>query len=81
MAMEQLSAEATPFRETKHETLFKNIANVTLRGTTFNATHMDKFLNSEYGERTHQSVIENKLAPATEKSAVPSGPLPSEIAP
>lgn len=57
--MQSLGEEETPFRQSKHETLFKNVANVTLRGTTFNAQHMDRFLNSNYGERTYQSVMES----------------------
>jgi hypothetical protein len=53
--MQNLVEEETPFRQSKHEALFKNVANVTLRGTTFNASHMDKFLNSGYGDKTYQS--------------------------
>ena len=72
--MRQLTEEDTPFRESKHETLFKNVANVTLRGTTFNATHLDKFLNSNYGEKTGQSVIETKVSPIKEQSLRSVGP-------
>jgi hypothetical protein len=32
--------------------LFKNAANVSLRGNTFDATHMDKFLGSNFGDRS-----------------------------
>jgi len=34
--------------------IFKNAANVSLRGSTFDATHMDKFLSSGFGEKSIQ---------------------------
>ena len=40
----------TPFRPTHTQTVFKNTANLQLRGKTYDATHMDKFLGSEFGE-------------------------------
>jgi hypothetical protein len=64
----------TPFRQTKHETLFKNVANVTLKGTTFNATHMDKFLTSGYGEHTYQSAVESKVSPIDKNTGRTTGP-------
>jgi hypothetical protein len=72
--MARLTEDQTPFRESKHETLFKNVANVTLRGTTFNASHLDKFLNSNYGEKTGQSVMETKVSPLKEQSFKSVGP-------
>ena len=35
---------------------FKQIANVQLRGSTFDATHLDLFLQSEWGKRSGTSV-------------------------
>ena len=32
--------------------LFRNTANLSLKGTTYDATHMDKFLRSDYGDRS-----------------------------
>ena len=48
----RMTEDETPFRPTKTQQIFKNAANVTLRGNTYDATHMDKFLNSGFGERS-----------------------------
>jgi len=40
----------TPFRPTKTQTVFKNTANLSLRGSTYDAGHLDKFLHSQFGE-------------------------------
>ena len=37
---------------TKTETIFKNSANLQLRGNTYDASHLDRFLSSNYGERS-----------------------------
>jgi hypothetical protein len=37
---------------TKTEKIFQNTANLQLRGSTYDATHMDKFLGSGYGEKS-----------------------------
>jgi hypothetical protein len=47
-AMEALNEKTSPFRETHTRKIFKNTANLSLRGNTYDATHMDKFLNSSY---------------------------------
>lgn len=49
-----MTEEDTPFRPSKTQTIFKNAANVQLRGSTFDATHMDKFIGSGFGERSIQ---------------------------
>jgi len=46
-----MTEDDTPFRPSKTQLIFKNAANVTLRGNTFDATHMDKFLGSGFGEK------------------------------
>jgi hypothetical protein len=56
----------TPFKNTRTQTIFKNAANVTLRGSTFDATHMDKFLGSGFGERQLTSGFEDRLMPTTQ---------------
>ena len=35
----------------KTQQIFQNSANLQLRGSTFDATHLDKFLQSSYGEK------------------------------
>ena len=52
MAMNNMTDDDTPFKLSKTQTLFKNAANVQLRGNTFDATHLDKFLQSGFGERS-----------------------------
>ena len=49
-----MTEDDTPFRPSKTQTIFKNAANVQLRGSTFDATHMDKFIGSGFGERSIQ---------------------------
>ena len=49
-----MTEEDTPFKPTRTETIFKNAANVSLRGHTYDATHMDKFLGSGYGDKSVQ---------------------------
>ena len=52
MALQSMTDEDTPFRPTRTQTIFKNAANVSLRGSTYDAAHLDKFLSSGYGERS-----------------------------
>ena len=49
-----MTEEETPFKPSRTQKIFKNAANVTLRGNTYDATHMDKFLGSGFGERSIQ---------------------------
>ena len=44
----------TPFRPSRTQRIFKNAANVQLRGSTYDAKHMDSFLGSNFGERSIQ---------------------------
>ena len=46
--MATLNEKNSPFRETHTSKVFKNTANLSLRGNTYDATHMDKFLGSAY---------------------------------
>lgn len=50
----------TPFRETKTQLIFKNVANLTLRGTTYDASHLDKFLGSDFGEKSTASFMHQR---------------------
>ena len=51
-AIATLDESQSPFVPTKTERIFQNSANLQLRGSTYDATHMDKFLNSGYGEKS-----------------------------
>lgn len=44
----------TPFKASTTQKIFHNAANVSLRGHTYDATHLDKFLGSNFGERSLQ---------------------------
>ena len=50
-ALTTLTEANSPFVPTKTQHIFQNSANLQLRGNTFDATHMDKFLGSGYGEK------------------------------
>jgi hypothetical protein len=47
-----LTESSSPFVPTKTQTIFHNTANLSLRGNTYDARHMDKFLGSGYGEKS-----------------------------
>ncbi len=43
-----LDERSSPFADTKTQKIFKNTANLTLKGNTYDAIHLDQFLNSQY---------------------------------
>ena len=49
--MSTLDEKNSPFVPTKTQQIFQNSANLQLRGNTYDATHLDKFLSSGYGEK------------------------------
>ena len=50
-ALSTLTEVNSPFVPTKTQQIFHNSANLQLRGNTYDATHMDKFLSSGFGEK------------------------------
>ncbi len=44
MRLSSLTDKDTPFRDTKASMLFKNTANLSLRGNTYDARHLDMFI-------------------------------------
>lgn len=54
MALMNMTEDETPFKPSRTQIIFKNAANVSLRGHTYDAKHLDKFLNSGFGERSLQ---------------------------
>ena len=50
-ALKTLDEKNSPFVQTKTQQIFRNSANLQLRGNTFDATHLDKFLSSGFGEK------------------------------
>jgi len=50
-ALKTLDEKNSPFVPTKTQQIFQNSANLQLRGNTFDATHLDKFLSSGFGEK------------------------------
>lgn len=59
--MQTLTEKTSPFRETQTRKIFKNTANLSLRGTTFDATHMDRFLNSPYCNLNQSYLANDKV--------------------
>lgn len=51
-AMMQLDETVSPFVATRTQRVFKNVANLSLRGKTYDAKHLDKFLTSSYGDKS-----------------------------
>lgn len=47
-----LNEHTSPFKPSKTQALFKNVANLSIRGNTYDARHLDQFLDSHYGERS-----------------------------
>jgi hypothetical protein len=45
-----MTEKDSPFVETKTKRIFKDSANVNLRGNTFDALHLDNFIASDYGD-------------------------------
>ena len=62
MRMHTLTEKETPFRDTKTQRIFKNTANLSLRGTTYDARHLDSFLASNYAEKASTTNGHNKSA-------------------
>ena len=54
MALSRMTEEETPFKPTKTQKIFKNANNVILRGNTYDARHLDRFLTSNYGDKSIQ---------------------------
>jgi len=52
--------KVSPPKEVRSK-MFKEVANVKLRGATFDAKHLDSFLKSEYGEKAEQNYSSNKM--------------------
>lgn len=42
--LDTLNEKTSPFTDTKTQKIFKNTANLTLKGSTYDATHLDSFL-------------------------------------
>ena len=49
--LDTLNEKTSPFTDTKTQKIFKNTANLTLKGSTYDATHLDSFLQSQYGQK------------------------------
>ena len=50
-ALAGLTERNSPFVDTKTQRVFKNAANLALRGKTYDALHLDRFLDSQFGEK------------------------------
>lgn len=48
LLLDQLTEDNSPFRDNTTHKIFKNTANLSLHGGTYDAKHLDKFLNSQY---------------------------------
>ena len=42
----------SPFKDSRSQQIFKNVANLSLKGHTYDARHLDKFLDSEFCEKS-----------------------------
>ena len=62
LLQDQLTEENSPFRETNTRKIFKNTANLSLHGGTYDAKHLDKFITSQYGSSQAVSINHYKEA-------------------
>ena len=51
-ALQRMDETQTPFVPSRTQLIFKNTANLQLRGSTYDAKHLDRFLSSEFGDRS-----------------------------
>lgn len=49
-----MTEDDTPFKPSTTQKIFKNAPNVSLRGGTYDAKHLDSFLGSGFGEKSLQ---------------------------
>ena len=57
-----MTEKDSPFVETKTKRIFKDSANVNLRGSTFDALHLDSFIASNYGDKNKNYDLQSKLS-------------------
>jgi len=57
-----MTEKDSPFVETKTKRIFKDSANVNLRGSTFDALHLDSFIASDYGDKRKNYYTQSKLS-------------------
>ena len=60
---------------TKTQEIFKNSANLQLRGNTYDASHLDRFLNSHYGEKSLGTNLTAQFEATLKKAAAAKGEL------
>ena len=53
-ALMNMTEDDTPFKPSTTQKIFKNAPNVSLRGATYDAKHLDSFLGSGFGEKSLQ---------------------------
>lgn len=84
-ALQTLNERNSPFVNTRTQEIFKNVANLNLRGSTYDAKHLDKFLNSDYGnqsyypERVNRTIDETDLEASVQRNRSLHQHLPSYL--
>lgn len=63
-ALMNMTEDDTPFKATTTQKIFKNAPNVSLRGATYDAKHLDNFLGSGFGEKSVQVTSGNAQSSA-----------------
>lgn len=51
-AINNLGEAGSPFKHSRTQRIFKDAANLQIRGGTYDATHLEKFMDSDYGEKS-----------------------------
>lgn len=67
-----LDEKTSPFKDSKTRTIFKNTANLSLRGTTYDAKHMDRFLGTTFCLTHAPNTNSHNLGSVTTKRSHPS---------
>ena len=57
-----LDERTSPFTDTQAQKIFKNTANLTLKGNTFDANHLDSFLTSQYCSKPQSTTFNNSVS-------------------
>jgi hypothetical protein len=70
-ALSKLDENSSPFVETKTQKLFRNKTNVTLTGHTYDAKHMDQFLQrSKFGDCKSMLTVDLEASVIRNKSCI-----------
>jgi hypothetical protein len=51
-AINNLDEAGSPFKHSRTQRIFKDAANLQIRGGTYDANHLERFMDGDYGEKS-----------------------------